>query len=83
MNPLDSLNAVTCATYINGYTDGQAALASLKLAELPYCLPPKGVPVAQLIKIVVKRLNNQPEHLHHPAQLLILSAYVSAFPCKG
>lgn len=45
-----------------------------------YCSP-KGVTTGQLVKVVIKWLNEHPEALHNTAASLVQAAFLEAFPC--
>ena len=46
-----------------------------------YCIPPK-VNVEQIKKIMIKRLNEQPESLHENVSVSLLFTLSEVFPCK-
>jgi hypothetical protein len=76
-----------CLGYIAGVLDAYESLYAMGRlkANTPsqklYCLPPK-VEMTQLIRIVIKDLQDSPATLHLPAGGLVLVAVKSAFPCK-
>ena len=45
-----------------------------------YCIP-EGALLDQLIRVVVKHLENNPEQLHRRASVTVQAAFVDAFPC--
>jgi len=49
--------------------------------NLQYCIPSSASP-EQLIRVLVKYLENHPENLHETPAVLISVAFIKAFPCK-
>jgi hypothetical protein len=72
------LSRAECKGYISGAFDRSEGRG---VANTPYCVP-EGVLDTQLIKIVVKHLNEYPELLHYRASTLVADAFVGAFPCE-
>ena len=68
-----------CVGFINGYRQLATMLPEQKLL----CLPSENVPNGQLIKVVVKYLDQHPEKLHLPAAQLIYESTNEAFPCPA
>jgi hypothetical protein len=46
-----------------------------------FCTP-DGVTVGQAISVLLKFLNKNPEQLHHGGELLAITAFEAAWPCK-
>ena len=67
-----------CTGYIEGVTDGIYYTQTINL----FCVPNK-VTVGQIMKVVTKYLNENPQRLHENYVPLILSAMREAFPCKS
>ncbi len=71
-----------CERYVVGVLDSyQVATVLLKPSIKAFCLP-KGGTTDQMIKVVIKYLENHPEQLHLPAANVIYLALDDAFPCK-
>ena len=71
----------SCMGYIEGVGDSVATLANWEdFAE--YICTPQGVTSGQLMLVVVKNLNENPEELHMTASSLVLKALSEAFPCE-
>jgi hypothetical protein len=80
--------AVGCLLYIAGFVDGVETGNILTMVQLrpttvpkPFCRP-DGVENAQLVKIVLKYVRENPEDAHHPTGNVALWAFQKAFPCK-
>jgi hypothetical protein len=77
-----------CVGYISGVLVGhkQAIDDVHNVYKLPIpaavCLPPLGVPLEQLIRIVVKSLREHPQTLHLPSDWLLVAAVSQVFPCR-
>ena len=77
-----------CMGYISGVLVGyQQAIDRVHTAfKLPIpaavCLPPLGVPLEQLIRVVVKSLREHPQTLHMPSDWLLVAAVSQVFPCR-
>ena len=66
----------------NGYTMGVYDVSQgIAFNGDRFCIP-EGVPDFQLVKVVIKYLEEWPEDLHYNAYALIQFALVSAFPCN-
>ncbi|MBZ5662382.1 MAG: hypothetical protein LAO08_18425 [Acidobacteriia bacterium] len=77
-----------CLGYITGFIDGynigmETDKSQTGSSHPSFCLPPKE-PISgnQGLRIVVKWLNEHPERLQQPKQVLITLAFKDAFPCK-
>jgi hypothetical protein len=46
------------------------------------CLP-DGVGMDQMAKMFIKNANDNPEILHHPAEVQLYFTLLKAFPCPG
>jgi|HubBroStandDraft_1064217.scaffolds.fasta_scaffold168636_2 hypothetical protein len=82
-----SWSAGLCAGYISGVVDSQAMWEAFEHVEknyeqFHYCMPAAATN-EQALKIVVKYLDDHPERLHEPANILILEALHKAFPCAN
>ena len=82
--------ALWCLGYITGFDSGQLVSAleqnrlSNRKGERPsylYCNP-QGVTREQKIRIIVKHLQEHPQHLHSPAEILVFQVLKTAFPCQ-
>lgn len=49
--------------------------------DVHFCVPDK-VTNGQLLRVFVKYLEDHPEELHKPANLLLVEAFRKAFPCQ-
>ena len=61
----------------DGYVTGVADT----LYDISWCSP-GNITIGQVLKIVSKYLNNNPENLHFSAYSLVEQALKEAFPCK-
>src|SRR5258706_9640323 len=77
-----------CLGYIAGFIDGynigtETEKSQTGLSHPAFCLPAKEpLPASQALRIVVKWLNDHPERLQQPKQVLITLAFKETFPCK-
>lgn len=74
-------NVGMCSGFIAGVLDTTEGYASIKAIHKPYCLPPQ-VKFEQLVKVVMKNLQDNPANLHEPGEILVKAAMANAFPCK-
>lgn len=72
--------ASQCSGYVKGIVDAEDALNSWGYTEKHYCLPPK-VTTQQLVRVVVKSIEEVPEYHHMSAGRFVLTALHAAFPC--
>ena len=76
----------SCVSYLQGLNDAYNLFAAkgnaLGLTPL-ICPPSEGVPTDQLIRVVRKFLEANPERLHSTGRLLVFGAIRSAWPCPG
>jgi len=80
--PEEAVHAGRCAGYVSGIMDlNQVVLAVRGRSMALFCTPERGVENAQLIRIVLKRLVDNPADLHQPARLNVVLALRQAFPC--
>jgi hypothetical protein len=81
----EQLNAGYCAGYVAGVLDVEAAWAKTEgnsSRASRYCLPADGIPNGQVLRILEKWLNKNPEKLHWRADGIIHNALIEAFPCN-
>lgn len=78
-----------CLLYIGGFVEGvetghTATKVQTKREDLPmpFCRP-DNVENAQLVRIVLKYIRENPEDSHQPTALVALWAFQKAFPCSG
>jgi hypothetical protein len=67
----------SCIGYVSGYRDAVANAQFLK----PACIPTAATS-GQLLRVIVKHLQEHPQSLHLDASLGIHAALLHAFPCK-
>lgn len=67
-----------CMAYIKGFVGGFIAS---KLVSVKFCIP-KDVSIDQLAKVYLRYLDENPEKLHEPSELGLLSSIYGAFPCS-
>ena len=73
-----------CASYVKGIADAGSIWQLTHESDAPmFCIPGDGVSGIQLVRIVVKHLEAQPESLHLPAAALTIGALRNAFPCAA
>ena len=74
----DAFKAGSCFGYIRAANDMYEIMVINSNRTI--CIP-SGISGKQLIRIVVKYLNDHPEKLHNPASLLVYEAFQESFPC--
>jgi len=83
---LDVQNGMACLGYIDGLKDGVIAEIVFAQSEhknvpKPYCVP-DGVEMRQLIRIVLKYIEDHPETAHMRTPPLAVLAWRKTFPCR-
>ena len=73
----DASKASVCVGYVQGVLDTYAGFH--KESQL-FCMP-NGVTTYQVMRILIKYLNENPEMLHDDAMFLILSGLRNVYPC--
>jgi hypothetical protein len=76
-----SYEAWECHGYIEGIHDAHNTYEASTHMMPKFCMP-KGVNSTQLVKVVVKHLNEHPEELHLTASSLVSEAFSVAFPAS-
>jgi len=71
-----------CVGFVEGVLSTSNIYKALPNTPRLFCFPPAGVSNEQMIRVVVKYLENHPEQLHFDASILVLTALKEAFPCK-
>ncbi len=78
--------AFHCTDYVNGVADMGRIVEDM--AEPPYsvgrplfCLPAAG-PISQVVRVVLKYLQDNPKELHKDKGVLAVFALMKEFPCK-
>ena len=77
-NPGDQID---CLNYVAGVADMVDVMPETA-GLAPVCIPPEGVTVGQMGRVVVKYLKNHPEEEHDAAVVLVVVALREAFPCE-
>jgi len=82
INNTDIAEGNVCAGYISGISDLHETLVNWKILkqEKGWCKP-VDVYNSQLVRIVTKFLQENPEHLHKGASGMVATALSEAFPC--
>ncbi len=74
-----------CAGYLQGVLDVNEAwkiVEGRRSRAVQYCFPSAGVPNGQVLRIIKKGLDDNPDKLHKQPSVIIHAALVQAFPCK-
>ena len=74
-SPPESVDDIAKGMYLKGY------LAGFCGAQPQLNIPP-GVTFDQIVRVILKWLQNHPERLHEDARVLIYCSLVDAFPAK-
>jgi Ssp1 endopeptidase immunity protein Rap1a len=84
---LETLHVLSCMSYVSGFVQGVFWEAEFvktntnKEMRKPFCRP-KDVENAQLVKVVLKYIRENPEEAHEPTAVLIISALAKVYPCS-
>ena len=82
---VDSLPDPVSSNFLGGYclglVHGVSDVAQV-LGSPPLVCYPSGGTNSQLVRVVVKFLNDHPEALHKPDTVLVLEALNDAYPCQ-
>jgi len=70
-----------CVGYVAGIKDAVSDW-QIGTGKQTYCMPEE-VSNDQLIRVVVKSLENNPTRLHLRASVTVQRAFIEAFPCTG
>ena len=76
---LDGFGFASCVSYLEGFRD--ASMAS-RMAGVHICFPELGIRNDQAVRIILKYLRDNPEHLHNWAGGQTFFAFQEAFPCS-
>ncbi|MDO8769385.1 MAG: Rap1a/Tai family immunity protein [Burkholderiaceae bacterium] len=77
----DVVTLAACTSYLRGFTHGVALLSREPQQGAGYCID-ESIPSAQVARVLVKYLRENPKNLHlHPA-VLTVQALREGFPCK-
>jgi len=68
-----------CLGYVSGVHETNEVYEAVAEQQI-YC-PPKEVEFEQLVRVIVKYLENHPADLHYSAAYNIIFAFKEAFPC--
>lgn len=71
-----------CIGYLQGANDMLRLLNDFLKANL-VCAPDEGLSNDQVVRIVMKWIEDNPEKMHIPGRTAVLMALMKAFPCKG
>lgn len=82
LSPDEALGGISCISYVSGFVDGLALAVGTNKSRRVVCLPEKGVPNEQMIRIFLKYLTDNPEKLHETGRMSLLIALAKAFPCR-
>ena len=82
VNTSDYVSAGFCGGYLNGFAANGSYAELFTDASQLYCVP-KGVNIAQSIKVFLKYTDDHPEELHLPAGMVLVHALRKAFPCPN
>ena len=72
---------VPCYGYVLGVADATNSFGYQHQIPQMYCVPEHVTP-DQLVRVVVKWLENNPERLHMAGALVVNAALTTAFPCN-
>jgi hypothetical protein len=76
------IQAGMCHGIAQGIRDMNTIHSALKKTEKEFFCIPENVQTGQLVKVIIKHLNDNPAKLHDRDSSLIFFAYKNSFPCK-
>ena len=76
---MSSPRLTECWSYLEGVMDAHQTFHDWGELTQPYYCKPQGVTLGQVRAIVVKRLKENPERLHHSASSQVMNALHDAF----
>ena len=85
---IETQHALGCIFYIAGFVQGvevgntTTKVQMKQTTEMPFCRPDK-VENAQLVRVVLKYIRENPEDAHQDTMLVAMWAFQKAFPCLG
>jgi hypothetical protein len=86
MSSADAVDAGTCMGYLWGVHEMDFAVQqweeNQKVKVMRHACVPSNASTAQIVRIVVKYLRDNPKDLNLPAAVLVTDAIRDAFPCK-
>jgi len=86
LSSADAIDGGICIGYLWGSHDTDFMVQMLeeheKITLMKHACPPSNASTAQIVRVVVKYLRDNPERLHLPASVLVTDAIRSSFPCK-
>ena len=71
-----------CLGYVMGVADAEGSFVDWELMEKRSCIPDKDIKSSQLVRVVTKYLQENPQYLHIAASDLVGNAFYLAFPCE-
>ena len=80
-NKTGSLKGNVCIGYVEGVVDTYFVLARWDGSKKRFCLP-NHIEIHQLVRVVIKHLQENPKNLHYSASGLVLTSISAAFPCE-
>lgn len=85
LSTTELVGATYCNGYISGFLDSYSidsyAFEKATQRKLYCCLPPKAK-IIQLVRVIVKYLEEHPAELHENVRMLMMAALNKAFPCE-
>ena len=80
-NRQDMANALWCMWYMSSVSHINQKHTAIDSDKPLYCLPDNAVDPMQKLKTAINYMSAHPDQLHQNADLLILKAFLEAFPC--
>ena len=79
---VNAFRAGYCMAFVEGVLRGWEASAYVRDAPVNYCMP-AGVTLAQIVRVVVKSLRDNPAELRGRAEVSVIAAVQKAYPCSA
>ena len=78
----EMIESLWCIGYVAGFLDSMSIAQTLGGGRQGVCLPQRGIQNEQAIRILVKYLRDNPQHLHETGRMSLYIALGKAFPCR-
>ena len=79
---VNAFRAGYCLAFVEGVLRGWEAGAYVRDAPVNYCMP-SGVTLAQIVRVIVKSLRDNPAEMRGRAEVSVISAVQKAYPCTA
>lgn len=81
LKPDGVTDTVLCLDFVSGFLDGYETASTVENGKPMLCFP-EGATTGQMIRVIVKWMQDHPEKLNEPASHLVFQALYNSFGCK-